>query len=372
MRIIKYILQKEFLQIFRNKSMLPIILVLPIIQLCILVFSATYEMKNTNLFVVDRDLSNHSRQIVSKFNSSPFFSVKNVSFSLKEAEKELYKDRADAIVVFDNGFGKAIDNHQPTSVQILVSAIDASAASLYDVYIRGVVEDYNSNILLETKNSDQSGTSLEIQSTYSHLFNPQMEYIPYMLPGILVLLVTVIGLFLSAMNVVREKEIGTIEQINVTPIKKYQFLIGKLIPFLVIGFFELGVGLLLAAFVFKIPLLGSVFLIYLVAFVYLLTILGMGLLISTQTETQQQAMFIAWFLMVIFIMMCGLFTPVESMPQWGQKLNLVNPVAYFIRIIRMIMLKGSGFMDVSKDLGILTLYSLGMISFAVNRYRKVA
>ncbi len=372
MRTIKFILQKEFLQIFRNKSMLPVIFVLPIIQLCVLVFAATYEMKNTNLFVVDRDLSSHSREIISKFNGSPFFTIKDIDFSIKEAEDELFKDNVDAILIFENGFGRSVDKRESAEVQVLVNAIDASAAGLYNAYILSVIQEYNLQVNAKLKTVGNGESIQQVQSTYSHLFNPEMKYIPYMLPGILVLLVTVIGLFLSAMNVVREKEIGTIEQINVTPIKKYQFLIGKLIPFLIIGFFELGVGLLLAAFVFKIPILGSVWLIYLVAFVYLLTILGIGLFISTQTDTQQQAMFIAWFFMIIFIMMSGLFTPTESMPVWGQKLNLLNPVAYFIRIIRMIMLKGSGFMDVVKDLSILGAYSIAILGIAVNRYRKVS
>ena len=372
MRTIKFILQKEFLQIFRNKSMLPVIFAMPIIQLCVLVFAATYEMKNTNLFVVDRDLSSHSREIISKFNGSPFFTVKNIDFSLQEAENELFKDKVDAIIYFENGFGESVDKKESAEVQVLVNAIDASAAGLYNAYILSVIQEYNLQINSKLKSVSKGNTILQVQNTYSYLFNPEMKYIPYMLPGILVLLVTVIGLFLSAMNVVREKEIGTIEQINVTPIKKHEFLIGKLIPFLVIGFFELGIGLILAAFVFQIPFLGSVWLIYLVAFVYLLTILGIGLLISTQTETQQQAMFIAWFFMIIFIMMSGLFTPTESMPMWGQKLNVLNPVAYFIKIIRMIMLKGSGLTDILKDLGILTLYSVAILSIAVNRYRKVA
>ncbi|MCZ4695041.1 ABC transporter permease [Ancylomarina euxinus] len=372
MRTIKYILQKEFLQIFRNKSMLPIIFAMPIIQLCVLVFAATFEMKNTNVYVVDRDLSSHSRQIISKFYGSPFFTVKDVDFSIKNAEDELSKDNVDAILYFENGFGKAVDKKEHASVQVLVNAIDASAAGLYNAYILSVIQDYNLQVNSKIQSVDKNNTVLQVKNTYSYLFNAEMKYIPYMLPGILVLLITVIGLFLSAMNVVREKEIGTIEQINVTPIKRYQFLIGKLIPFLLIGFFELGVGLIIAAFVFKIPILGSVWLIYLVAFIYLLTILGIGLFISTQTDTQQQAMFIAWFFMIIFVLMGGLFTPTESMPEWGQKMNLLNPVAYFIKIIRMIMLKGSGFMDILKDLSILALYSLVMLSFAVNRYRKVA
>jgi len=352
--------------------MLPIIFAMPIIQLCVLVFAATYEMKNTNIYIVDNDLSTHSREIVSKFNGSPFFTVLGSGFSMDEAENELYKDKVDAVLNFENGFGKAIDKKESASVQVLVNAIDASAAGLYNAYIHSVIQEYNQSVNANINSVGKDNTILQIQNTYSYLYNPEMKYIPYMLPGILVLLITVVSLFLSAMNVVREKEIGTIEQINVTPIKRYQFLIGKLIPFLVIGFFELGLGLLIAAFLFKIPLLGSVCLIYLVAFVYLLTILGFGLLISTQTDTQQQAMFIAWFFMVVFLMMSGLFTPVESMPAWAQKLNLLNPVAYFIKIIRMIMLKGSGLMNILKDLLILSVYSIVMISFAVGRYKKVA
>lgn len=371
MRVLKYLLQKEFLQIFRNKGMLPIIFVMPIIQLCVLSFAATYDMKNTNLFVVDKDLSSHSRELISKFNGSPFFTVKEIGFSVEEAEKEVFKNNIDAILVFNQDFGKLVDLKTPASVQVLVNAINASEAGLYNAYISSVIQDYNEDLKLKQK--DVKGNAFNIvQTTYSHQFNPEMKYIPYMLPGILVLLVTVVALFLSAMNVVREKEIGTIEQINVTPIRKSQFLMAKLIPFLVIGFFELGAGLLIAAFLFKIPFLGSVWLIYLVAFVYLFVILGFGLLISTQTDTQQQAMFIAWFFMVIFLLMSGLFTPIESMPEWGQKLNILNPIAYFIKIIRMILLKGSGLSDILRELAILVVFAVSALTVSVRMHRKVS
>lgn len=372
MRVLKYLLQKEFLQIFRNKSMLPIIFVMPILQLCLLSFAATYDMKNTNLYVVDKDLSSHSHELISKFNGSPFFTVKEIGFSVEEAEKEIIKDKVDAVLVFNQDFGKSIDLKTQASVQVLVNAVNASSAGLYNAYVSSVIQDYNENIGLSFTEMANGNSLNMVQSTYSHQFNPEMKYIPYMLPGILVLLVTVVALFLSAMNVVREKEIGTIEQINVTPIRKSQFLIAKLIPFLVIGFFELGAGLLIAAFIFKIPFLGSVWLIYLVAFVYLIAILGFGLLISTQTDTQQQAMFIAWFFMVIFLLMSGLFTPIESMPEWGQKLNTLNPIAYFIKIIRMILLKGSGFFDILRELAILSVFALSAITIAVRMHRKVS
>jgi ABC-2 type transport system permease protein len=193
-----------------------------------------------------------------------------------------------------------------------------------------------------------------------------------MVPGILVLLVTVIGMFLSSMNVVREKEMGTIEQINVSPVKKYQFVIGKLLPFWFIALFELGFGLTLARIIFSIPILGNLWLIFGVASVYLLAVLGIGLLISTMVNTQQQAMFLAWFFAVVFIMMSGLFTPVDSMPLWAQNINTINPIAYFIRIIRMIMLKGSEFQDILKPFTAIAVYAVISLTLAVWRYRKVA
>ena len=167
-----------------------------------------------------------------------------------------------------------------------------------------------------------------------------------MVPGILVLLVTMLTLFLSGMNIVREKEIGTLEQINVTPIKKYQFIIGKLFPFWVLGLLIMTIGILISRFIFAVPVVGSIPLIYLFTSVYFLVVLGMGLLISNYTDTQQQAMFIAWFFVVIFILMSGLFTPIESMPYWAQKITLLNPIRYFVEIIRMVMLKGSNLKDI--------------------------
>jgi ABC-2 type transport system permease protein len=193
-----------------------------------------------------------------------------------------------------------------------------------------------------------------------------------MVPGILIVLVTMIGAFLSAMNVVREKEIGTIEQLNVTPIRKYQFIIGKLLPFLVIALFELAFGLVIARVLFDIPMLGSLPLIFALATVYMLVVLGIGLLISTFTDTQQQAMFLAWFFMVVFILMSGLFTPIESMPPWAQELTRLNPVAYFIKIMRRVLLKGAGYESVVNEFVALVLYAIIVLSLAVRQYRKVS
>ena len=174
------------------------------------------------------------------------------------------------------------------------------------------------------------------------------------------------------MNIVREKEMGTLEQINVTPIKKHQFIIGKLFPFGVLGLFILTIGLTIARVVFHIPILGNIGLIYLFTAVYLLVILGIGLFISNYTETQQQAMFIAWFLTVIFILMSGLFTPIESMPVWAQQITRFNPIRYFVEIIRMVMLKGAKFSDISTSFFIIVFYAFAINGLAVWSYKKTS
>jgi ABC-2 type transport system permease protein len=193
-----------------------------------------------------------------------------------------------------------------------------------------------------------------------------------MVPGILVILVTIISLFLTAMNIVREKEMGTIEQINVTPIKKYQFIIGKLLPFLIIALFELAFGLFLGRIIFHVPVVGNLSLLFGFAVIYLLVILGFGLFLSVISDSQQQVMFVTFFFMLVFILMSGIFTPTESMPAWANKVNIINPIAYFMSVIRMILLKGSGFSDILTEFYSLLIYAFISLGLAVWRYRKTA
>ena len=193
-----------------------------------------------------------------------------------------------------------------------------------------------------------------------------------MAPGILAILVTLVGMFLAGMNLVREKEIGTIEQLNVTPIKKYQFIIGKLVPFWLIGLFDLAFGLVIAKLFFNLPMVGSLFLLFGFASVYLIGVLGLGLFISTVSDTQQQVMFVSYFFLIIFILMGGIFTPVESMPNWAQEVNRINPIFYFMRIMRMVVLKGSDFFDLIKEFISLVVLGITFLSLAIWRYRKTA
>ncbi len=372
MRTLKFILKKEFIQIFRNKAMLPIIFLVPIVQLLILVHAATFEIKNIEMVVVDKDLSTASRKLVSKFESSPFYIIKKSDLSFEKAKKSIDANQADIVLHVNKGFEQNLVRNNQADIQILINAINGQKAGLIQAYTNSIIVDFNNNIRFDWGYVPQKMQEApQIAITSAFWYNPELNYKTFMVPGILVLLVTVIGMFLSCMNLVREKEIGTIEQINVTPIRKFQFIFGKLFPIWIIAMFELAFGLFLGKVIFHIPIVGSLGLVFGVAAVYLLVVLGIGLFISTLSDTQQQAMFIAWFFMIVFILMSGLFTSVNSMPEWAQWLNKINPVAYFIKVVRMIMLKGAQFRDIFTELLSLLIYGIIILSLAVWRYRKV-
>lgn len=369
MRTLKFLLQKEFLQIFRNKAMLPIIFVLPIVQLILLTFAADFKLKDIKYVFIDADHSQTSERLMAQFNASKYFSLMGETNDFGSGMEALDANEATLLIRIPPKFEHSLIKNGSASIMLDVNSIDGQAATLSFSYASMIINDLNGDIRQEWNGlPDKIEFPVTVESRY--WFNPEMEYKNLMVPGILALLVTMIGMFLSAMNVVREKEIGTIEQINVTPISKVHFLIGKLLPFWVIAMFELAFGLLLGFLIFNIPILGSLPLLFAYASIYMLVVLGMGLWISTFTDTQQQAMFLAWFFMVIFILMSGLFTPIENMPEWAQTLTYGNPIAYFVKVLRSILLKGSDFYDLQMDFLKITGFAVLMLSAAVLSYRK--
>lgn len=372
MRAIKFILKKEFLQIFRNKAMLPIIFIMPVLQLLVLSNAATFEIKNIRYCVVDFDRSKFSRDLASGFSSNGYFINVANNNSVSESEEYFKRNEASLIIQIPKDFEKDWRMTGTSKVQLIINAENGSAAGIMLNYASSIIRQYKNDIIIEWSGFKPDLKIQNIDITYANWYNPLLNYKAYMVPGVLVVLVTMIGMFLSAMNIAREKEIGTIEQLNVTPMKKHHFIIGKLLPFWIIGLFELGFGLALGRFIFNVPMLGSIVLIFFIACIYLLVVLGIGLLVSTVTDTQQQAMFIAWFFAVIFILMGGIFTPIESMPAWAQFADLINPIAHFNRVMRMIMLKGSGLTDVLDTIYFLSGYAVVILSLAVWRYKKVS
>ena len=372
MKTLLYILQKEFIQVFRDKRMLGIILMMPILQMLILVYAANMEVKNAKLLIIDQDMSQTSRGLVIKFSGSPFFEVSTTISGNDEADDLMKRNKADLILEIPNGFEQDLFREDKASLQLIANAINGSAAEISTGYARNVIFDYNQKIITETLGLAKLETSGTIQPIVRFWYNDSLDYKYYMAPGILVILVTIIGMFLSGMNLVKEKEIGTTEQLNVTPIHKYQLIAGKLIPFWVIGLLDLAFGLIIARVVFHLPVEGNLLVLFSFAALYLVGVLGVGLLISTFADTQQQVLFIGFFFMMVFMLMGGVFTPVQSMPHWAQIIDIFNPICYFIDVTRMVLLKGSGFSDIIPHIRFVVIFGILMLTFSILKYRKRA
>lgn len=335
------------------------------VQLLILPLAATFEMKEINMHVVDLDHSPQSRALWGQFAGSPFFRLVNASQSYAAAEEDIIGNQADVALEIPPHFERDLYRENAAKVHLTVNAINSSAAALANAYSLSVINDFNGR---QAVSASPAGGGGLVEERY--WYNPRLDYPTYMVPGILVVLAAIIGLFLSSVNMVREKEIGTMEQINVTPVRKYQLITAKFFPFWVFALIDATIGLLLARLVYGIPIVGNVALIYLLLVAFLLAVLGVGLFFSAISRTQQQAMFMAWFFVMVFVLLSGLFTPVESMPDWARGFNTVNPFAYGIKAVRMVMLKGSSFADVQREFYALLAYAAITLSLAVNRYKK--
>jgi len=370
MRTIRFLLQKEFRQIFRNKAILAMILVLPVVQLLILPLAANYEVKNINLSIVDNDHSTFSTKLISTITASGYFRMAGMESSFKSAFKLIEADKADLILEIPASFEQNLVRENEQKLFIAVNAINGTKANLGAAYLNNIIRNFNNDLRLTMVVPGKISPLPQIEIRTSNWFNPLMNYRIFMVPGILAILLTMVGAYLSALNIVKEKELGTIEQINVTPIKKHHFILGKLIPFWILGLVVFTFGILIARLVYGIVPLGSLMLMYGFVMIYLLAVLGLGLLISTFCETQQQAMFIAFFFLVIFIMMGGLFTSIDSMPEWAKWVSKFNPVSYMIDVMRMVVLKGSGFNDIKYHLLKILMFAIVLNGWATWNYKK--
>lgn len=372
MRTIVFLLEKEFRQIFRNKTLLPLIFAVPVVQLLILPLAADYQVKNINLAIVNHDNSVFARDLINKVTASGYFQMAAFEHTYNDALEYVESDRADLVLEIPRDFEKDLIAQNHATVFMAVNAINGVKAGLGASYLGTIIQDFNQQVRVSSFDANAPGPIYAIDIVPVNWYNPFMRYDLFMVPGILAILVTMIGGYLSSLNIVKEKETGTIEQINVTPIRKHHFIIGKLIPFWVLGLVVFTLGLLVEWIVYGIVPEGSVALLYGFFALYLLPVLGLGLLISTYTETQQQAMFISFFFVMIFILMSGLFTPVQSMPPWAQLISKLNPVTYFIDVMRMVVLKGSSARHILPHAAAIIVFAIVLNTWAVLNYRKTS
>ncbi len=375
MRKLLYIVQKEFVQIFRNKAILPLLFIAPIAQLIVLSFAATNEVKDVKLAIVNQDKSSTSIQLIEKIRVADRFILSAMLDAHKQADKMLQDGSADIALVIPPNFEQTLHKDQNPQLQLLVNAINGQQATVGASYLATIIQTFNQQYVSENIpltqliNLKNAGT-IEIENSY--WFNSSLNYKYFMIPGIMGELVTLLVMLLTAMNIVREKEVGTIEQINVTPIKKWQFILGKMLPFLIIGLFILTVGITIGKIIFDVPIRGNLAIVFAYCVLNISAVLGLGLFISNISNTQQQAMFTTFFFVIIFILMSGLFTPIESMPQWAQNLTLPNPVAHFVSVMRAVLLKNASFADVSYYFKITVVLAVLFNSLAIWSYRKVS
>lgn len=380
MRTFRFLLHKEFSQIFRDRTMLRILIVMPIIQLLVLSSAATFEVRYARLYLVDHDRSSASRGLVQRLVASGYFHVAESSPSMTLANEALLDRRVKGILGIPADFERQLVRTRAAPVQIVLNAEDGAMAGVVQSYMTRILSRYSAELgreLWPTWRSapDPSPTKARearIEIRPRGWYNPQLKYTDYMVPGILVLLVTIVSTAVASMNIVREKELGTLEQLNVTPITRTQFVAGKLAPFWIIALADMALGLVVARLVFDIPMHGSLALVFAATVVYLFAALGLGLWISTLVETQQQAMFVTFAINMVYLLMSGLFTPIRSMPHWAQWVAELSPVKHFIVVMRGVLVKGAGFTDVQVPLYVLAGYGVVVLGLAVRQYSKTS
>ena len=369
--IIKYLIEKEFKQLARNPFILFIVIALPVLVMLVFPWATTMEIKNVNVAVVDNDRSDLSRLLTEKIASTEYFDIVGVFMRSEDALEKVEFSDADIILEVPYGFEQALMSEGESSLLIEANAVNGTKASLGSSYLDMIVLDFTEEVNLERGAvSVLPAGGIGVDSYY--WFNPTMDYKIPMIPALIMLVVALITGFLPAMNIVGEKEAGTIEQINVTPVPKITFIVGKLIPYWIIGIIVLSVGMLVAWLLYGLRPEGSVLLLYGMSFVFIFGISGLGLIISNYSNTMQQAMFVMFFFLILMMLTSGLFTPVESMPVWMQRITAVNPVQYFAQVMRLVYLKGSGLSEMLPQFLWLCGFAVVLNVWAVWSYKKSA
>lgn len=371
MQPILYLIQKEFRQIFRDKAMIAIIFFAPLVQMVVLGFAITVDVTNVKTIIADYDNSAVSREIVRKFENNPYFHVVGHMIGNSALRQAIDEWRAQIAIVIPTDFEKNLARHFRPQIQIIADGIDGNTAGIALGYAQGVLADFSAEIVAD---NPASGAGLMRASAVvpqtRMWYNLDLESKNYMVPGLIAMLLTLVSMFLSSMGLVREKEIGTLEQLMVTPIKTWQLILGKVTPFLILGFFELGLMLGIAFVVFQLKAAGSIPLLFAVATLYFLSTLGLGIFISTLAHTQQQAMFLAWFFMIFLIFMSGWLFPIKNMPEIVQKLTLVNPLRYFVTVLREIFLKGSSAQYLVNEILSLAAFAGIILGISALKFKK--
>jgi len=368
--MLKYLLEKEFKQFRRNAFLPRLVIIFPLMVLLVFPLVANFEVRNIKLSIIDHDKSSFSRNLIQKIQASDYFRITDVSQRYDEALSEIEGDRSDVILEIPPNFEKSLVKEMEAQVMISANAVNGNKGGLGTAYLVNIINDFNEYIRTELSQDVKKATIPLLEIIPLYRYNPGLLYEVFMVPALMVMVMAMVCGFLPALNIVGEKENGTIEQMNVTPVKKFTLILSKLIPYWIIGYIELTICIGVAYFVWDIEAAGFLGTLYLFVTIFILAISGFGLVISNYATTVQQAMFMMFFFVLTFVFMSGLYTPVENMPGWAQMISNFSPLKYIIQVLRMIFLKGSNFFELLPQFIALLTFAIFFNGWAVWSYRK--
>jgi len=370
MQRLRFLVRKEFLELRQNPRLFGLVIIAPILQLTMLGYAATTDVKDVPVVVADGDRSPASRELIARFDASRNFTVIDTVTTAEEIEPYLERGRAWIALSIPTGYGADIKAHRPVTVQVVADGTDSNSTTVALGYTSSLIGAYAQDLVAEQSGTPAGGP---IDARLRVWFNPQLESRFFMIPGVLALVLLVITTNLASMAIVRERELGTLEQLNVTPLRRWELIVGKLLPYGVIGLIDVVLVVAVAVFWFEVPLRGSLLLLFAMCLLYVLCTLALGLFVSTISETQQQAMMTAtFFFLTPMLYLSGFVFPIENMPRVIQPFTYLIPLRYFLVIVRGIFLKGIGLELLWPQAAALAAWGTVILSLAVVRSQKRA
>lgn len=360
--VLKYLLEKEVKQIYRNPVMSGILVFYTLIVLFFFPWTINQELKELKLTVVNTDKGQYAQRLVGKLQATPTILIQNIYADYPSALKDIETQKSLAVLVLPTDFSQKLETEGTSDAQLLLNAVDGSQAGLAQSYLTKLIKEYSSELVV--------GQAETVQIRPAYKYNTTLDYQYFMLPALLVIMITMYSSIFPAMSIVSEKEVGTLQQINVTPVKRHIFILAKIIPYWVISLLAVGVSLPVIYWVYGLGFSGNIFLSLFATLLFSVGLSFMGVILSNVAETIQQSMFLTLFFILIFFLVSGLFTPVNAMPLWGQAIAYANPLTYFIRINRMMYLRGSGIEGIYTDLIALVVFILIFGITAILTHKK--
>lgn len=368
--MLKYLLEKEFKQIKRDSFIPKLIFIMPLMAMLVFPHAANFDIKNINLSIVDNDKSSYSQSLIQKIQSSGYFIISNVSTNYSDAMTSIESDESDIILEIPLNFERNLVKEQHADLMISANAVNGNKGGLGSAYLTNIISEFNGIIRLKHAHIINNVSIPNMELVLLYRYNPTLKYEVFMVPALLIMILAMVCGFLPALNIVGEKQSGTIEQINVTPVKKWVFIASKLIPYWIIGYIVLTIAMLIAFLYWGLKPRGSILLIYFFATLFIVAFSGFGLVISNYATTIQQAMFMMFFFVLTFIFMSGLYTPVANMPPWAQLISNFSPLKYIIQVLRLVYLKGSSISELKTPFIALISFAILFYGWAILSYKK--